>query len=84
LALLASAYSRRTISCISSVIRHHLHRDQSSDHALLCPAFRKISLIESKAKCCHPKIELLRDFAAGVYVSEDPSPGFSTMPYWFF
>jgi hypothetical protein len=36
---------------------------------------RKIVLIESNDKCRYPKkIDLLRDFAAGVYLSEAPSP----------
>ncbi len=38
---------------------------------------RKIRLIEGKgkcAKCCHLKIDLYRDFAAGVYPSEAQNP----------
>jgi hypothetical protein len=39
------------------------------------PARRMITLIESNVKCRHlKKIDLKRDFAAGVYLSEAPAP----------
>ncbi len=35
---------------------------------------RKLRLIESNAKCSYLKIDLPRDFVAGVFLSEAPSP----------
>jgi hypothetical protein len=35
---------------------------------------RKIRLIEGYAKCRHLKIDLYKDFAAGVYLSEVQDP----------
>ncbi len=35
---------------------------------------RKIRMIESSAKCRHQKTDLLRDFAASVYLSEALHP----------
>jgi hypothetical protein len=35
---------------------------------------KKIRLIEGNAKCCHLKINLKRDCAAGVYMSESQNP----------
>jgi hypothetical protein len=40
---------------------------KSGDH-------RRIRLIESNAKCRHLKSDLKRNFAAGFYLSEAPSP----------
>jgi hypothetical protein len=37
---------------------------------------RKIRLIESNAKCCNLKIDLLRDFAAGVLSVWGPLPSY--------